>query len=140
MSHFLRCIAASSIGDFYGRKTTTYLKICADIDARLRSLIPGIRQGLGRPEADPTHRYPAQSGDSTAGAQRSVQSRRSYAAASSAGLWSGMSNCLRFQFGEEPIEFGVMSRGARGSRSCPHVSVLDATAEQTGRRGRRGSG
>jgi len=46
--------AGVSIGDFYGRDTSTYLKICTNVDTHLRSQIPAIRQALGRPGDDPT--------------------------------------------------------------------------------------
>jgi len=48
--------AGTSVGDFYGRETSTYLKICTDVDTHLRTQIPAIRQALGRPEDDPTRR------------------------------------------------------------------------------------
>lgn len=48
--------AGTSVGDFYGRETSTYLKICTDIDIHLRTQIPTIRRALGRPGDDPTRR------------------------------------------------------------------------------------
>jgi hypothetical protein len=47
--------AGISVGDFYGRETNMYLKLCTDVDTHLRAQIPSIRQALGRPGNDPTH-------------------------------------------------------------------------------------
>jgi hypothetical protein len=48
--------AGKKSAEYYGRKSDEFTAACANVASHIRSRIPTIRQDLGRPDSDPTHR------------------------------------------------------------------------------------